>query len=313
MSPCINVGNQSELIEEVVRVRMKTGKNRRAERFGRTNREAHTLGVMGEVAAALYYGVLDEWESRNPYKGSDPGYDIEFRGFTLQIKAKDLDEGDPWLIYDPELHVSCNAYLLARVDVEKSLVYLAGWAKTAELHNSPHSHNIHGTVCQYLRLDELRACVRPESEEDGGVEEYVEPYAHVPVGPGVPVKEKPERDMWEGYEWPQLALECERKFGCEVARLYPYVGDVKPPLHPRYGTPMQRTNRVRTPRGGGLLLQANAGSCMVLMDAEEARAATEKAKAEAEAKREKKRRKKARYGVELPAGTRFHEREVVPE
>lgn len=270
-----------------------------------TSYDTNLQGAMGEVAIARQYDV--EPDTVFADVGGGGAFDLEIKGYNVEVKTTPYFHNVKLMV---AVHTFKDAdiYFRCSVDTEKGYCEIVGWLWGYEVKGVEAGYWMGNDNLPLSYIHDEESLRRPKPRRDKVID-----YSILKVAPGVAIKKKPERDLWQGYEWPQLALECERKYGCEVARLYPYVGDVKPPLHPRYGTPMQRTNRVTTHRGAGLLLQANAGSCMVLLDAEGERAATEKAKAEAKAKREKKKPKKARYGVELPAGTRFHEREVVPE
>lgn len=279
------------------------------------------VGIMAEEAFAWRFGLSSEQVERD-LVGGDGGVDFVMEdGTTIDVKAS--AKPNNLLLEDKEWKDGpADIIVQSGVDVESRRVSLLGWEYGKDMLHRPSRPFNTPYPCHYQRIEDCRPMVdlyrmfvAPDELVDS-----VEPYAHVKVGAAGPIGPPMERNLWETCEfWTEEALDCERAIGREVARLYPWVGDVKPPTHPLYGTDLPRRNRVRTSRGAGLLLQAFDGDCLVLLDGESARATRERDKAEKQAEAEakkagkKKKNPRLRYGKELPAGIRLHHRDVVPE
>lgn len=158
----VSLGGYMDQVEEIAWNRSTHPNNTRAQRFGKTSYDAHLLGVCGEAAAALHYDRYEQWLESLIYNRGDSGHDlIVGNGFTLQVKTKPRHQYRPWLILDPTLAHSADAYLLALASPSRALVELCGWMWTEELLKMP-LREIHETYCHIAQEYDLTPCSKRE-------------------------------------------------------------------------------------------------------------------------------------------------------
>lgn len=99
--------------------RKKKGFN--AKRFSRTH--SHILGVMGEAAAADWFGV--EFDRRILISGDGDVEDLNIGGVSIQVKTTSNFRGD--LIYNSADDFKADVAVLVWADPDKSCAVVQGW------------------------------------------------------------------------------------------------------------------------------------------------------------------------------------------
>lgn len=106
-----------------------------------TNGEGNIIGCIGEVVVSQYFGVPLE----NTYD-----YDFVWKGYRMDVKSKRTSVF-PQPHYQCDIstvnnHQECDAYVFARIDMSKDILYLLGYLPKDDFYNRA-SYVPKGSVC----------------------------------------------------------------------------------------------------------------------------------------------------------------------
>lgn len=73
----------------------------------------HIRGILGEFALANLLGIPDKLDTQL-YENGDPGYDLQYRGYTIDVKTAGPRTNNPQLMVDSRLDVTADFYVLAQ-------------------------------------------------------------------------------------------------------------------------------------------------------------------------------------------------------
>lgn len=97
--------------------------------------EHHILGILGEFAAAKFFGVPEKVDTEI-YEHGDPGYDFEVGGWRVDVKTARPEQQRPSLIVGTAQELKADFYLLAH-ELAATRYQIIGYTPRAVVEHAP--------------------------------------------------------------------------------------------------------------------------------------------------------------------------------
>lgn len=150
------------MIEHFSELRNQKQKVFKTSTYGekRSPKEAHDIGLYGEIAVAHYFDVPIDI---NIYNKGDNGTDLLIEKFLVSVKTT-THWNDPWLRVEKEHFLEDHIYICAALDSVGNRVKLVGFANSETVKKSSLSKLVEGGPLDYIvKRSSLRDLPRRKS------------------------------------------------------------------------------------------------------------------------------------------------------
>ena len=110
--------------------------------------ENHERGILGEFAAAKFFGVPDRVDTQ-VYEYGDPGYDFEIGGWRVDVKTAKSQHQRPSLMVDATKELTADFYVLVH-QLAQQCYRVIGYAPASVVAQAP-VRNIGTHMAQHVR------------------------------------------------------------------------------------------------------------------------------------------------------------------